>query len=39
MQQAVISVAALTDIGLKRRINQDSWLAERGVYKIGRAHV
>lgn len=34
MQQAVISVAALTDIGLKRRINQDSWLAERGVYIV-----
>ena len=34
MQQAVISVAALTDIGRKRRTNQDSWLAERGVYMV-----
>lgn len=34
MQQAVISVAALTDIGRKRRTNQDSWLAERGIYVV-----
>lgn len=34
MQQAVISVAALTDIGRRRRTNQDSWLAERGVYMV-----
>lgn len=34
MQQAVISIAALTDIGRKRRTNQDSWLAERGVYMV-----